>query len=94
MESKYSSWKLVSVVSWREWDVGWSWHSMHTLEPNIIFEESKLTPRTILRYLRKWGFLTQESKGKLRVDIQDSIIKIQIKSTYEPILALILEAEV
>jgi len=94
MESKYSNWELVSVESWRDWDGGWSWNNIHKLEPNIVFEESKLTPRTILRHLRKWGFLSPKSKGKLRVDIQDSIIEIQIKSTYEPILALILEAEV
>ena len=72
------------------YDGVWIWNESFLLEGDIYWHEEGLTPRRILRQLRKWGYLTESSKDKLRVVDEGDLIEIQDKSTGRPILALLL----
>jgi len=81
--------KLLSIDAWRD-DTGWTWNNHFLLEDGIFMTDP--TPRKVLRLLRQWGYLSQDSRGKCRVDMggayMDTFIEVQVKSTGEPILAL------
>ena len=72
------------------YDGVWVWNESFLLEGDIYWHEEGLTPRRILRQLRKWGYLTESSKGKLRVVDEGDLIEIQDKNTGRPIMALLL----
>jgi len=68
----------------------WTWNESYVLADDIIFCEAALTPRTILKTLRDWGYLSQASEGRVRVVDDGELIEIQEKSTGRPVLALLL----
>ena len=68
----------------------WMWNESWLIEGDILWHEEALTPRRILRQLRKWGYLTESSKGRVRVVDEGDLIEIQEKNTGRPILALLL----
>lgn len=69
----------------------WNWNESWLIENDIYWHQEVLTPRRILRQLRKWGYLTEASKGRLRVVDEGDLIEIQDKGTCRPILALLLQ---
>ena len=79
--------QLLSIEAWR-YDDSWTWNQWYSLENGIYWNESELTTRKILKALRKWGYLTEQSKGRLCVDDDGYNYIIQNKDTFEPILAL------
>lgn len=82
--------ELRSIDAWREREGGWTWNDSFKLEGGICFDTAALKPRTILKKLREWGYLTDHSKGRVRVQDDDSVIEIQDKGTGKPLLALML----
>ncbi len=80
--------RLLSIDAWKECEGNWTWNSWYSLESDIYFAESELTPRKILASLRKWGYLTEQSKGRLSIDDDGYNLVIQDKDTFEPLLAL------
>lgn len=78
---------LISIDAWRDCET-WTWNQWHTVEKDIYFAESELTPRKILAFLRKSGFLTDHSKGRLRVEDDGYNYVIEDRNTGEPLLAL------
>jgi hypothetical protein len=87
----YAKLDLVSIDAWRECEGGWTWNTSYRLEAGIWLEESRLTPRKILSFLRKAGYLTDASKGRVRVEeipTFEPFYEIQDKNTGEPLLAL------
>jgi len=79
--------ELLSVDAWRD-DCSWTWNAWYSLEKDIYIADSETTPRKLLSTLRKWGFLTAQSKGRLSIDDDGYNLVIQDKNTLEPILAL------
>ena len=71
-------------------DGNWIWNESYVIEQDIYWHEEGLTPRRILRLLRIWGYLTESSKGRVRVVDEGDLIEIQDKGTGRPILALLL----
>ena len=69
---------------------GWVWNESYVLADGLVFYETELTPRKILRKLRKLGYLTQASKGRVRVESYGELIEIQEKNTGRPIFAVLL----
>lgn len=84
----YTRFNLLSIDAWRECEGGWTWNQWYSLETDIYLAESQLTPRKIFSALRKWGYLTSESKGRVSIDDDGHNIVIQDKDTFEPLLAL------
>ena len=74
-------------------DGDWVWNESFLLEGDIYWHQEGLTPRRILRQLRIWEYLTDASKGKLRVVFEGDVIEIQDKNTGRPIMALLLLGE-
>ena len=85
--NKYLKCTLLSIDAWR-YNYDWTWNAWHKLEDDIFIMESETTPRKILAMLRKWGFLTDASKGRLSIDDDGYNIVIHDKNTLEPLLAL------
>jgi hypothetical protein len=94
MEEKYYKFQLRDVDAWANPEGGWSWNDSHVLEEDIFFADSRITPRIVLRKLREWRFLSEESKGKVRFVEDWPVLEVQIKSTGEPILAFIAQEEI
>ena len=82
--------KLLSIDAWRDSENGWYWNNSYLMEDDIYIEESELTPRKILRFLRTIC-LNDKSKGKLFIeDVAqgDYCFEVCLKSTGEPLFAL------
>lgn len=87
----YAKLDLVSIDAWRECEGGWIWNQSYLVESGIYLESSRLTPRKIFAFLRRAGFLTPESKGRVRLEeipAFEPIFEIQDRVTGEPLLAL------
>lgn len=78
--------RLIGIDAWRCDEGGWDWNSWYNIEEGIFMERP--TTRIILRCLRKWGFLTEQSKGKLAVEDDQYNFVVVDKNTREPLLAL------
>lgn len=93
---KYHNCTLISIDAWRDSEGGWDWNDMHKVEHDIMISEDSdilSNSRKCLAWFRQQGWLTDASKGKVRVDFNDDIIDgilivIENKNTGEPILAL------
>ena len=88
MNDEYEKFNLIGIDAWRD-DCGWTWNNHFILEHDICFGINSLTPRKILAALRKWGYLSEYSKGKVRIDnsINECLV-IENRNTGEPVLAL------
>jgi hypothetical protein len=86
--------KLLSIDAWREPEGGWTWNDLRIVERDWYWSPESLKPRQLLRRLRKSGYLTDASKGRVRVEVvaddwhDGTLIEIQDKNTREPLLAL------
>ena len=90
---EYVSLKLLSIDAWRDSEGGWYWNDMHCLDDSCLWGVKELTPRKVLNALRRAGFLSDWSKGRVRVDMHDEmmdgyLIEILNKNTGEPLFAL------
>jgi len=83
----YLKMDLLSIDAWSDCE-GWNWNQWYTVENDIYFAYSELTTRKILAFLRKSGFLTEQSRGKLRVEDDGYNYVIENRNTGEPLLAL------
>jgi hypothetical protein len=86
-EARYFKADLVSIDAWRE-DGGWTWNASYIVERDIVFGEDAITPRKVTSLLRKMECLTLTSAGKVRVSDEWPIIEVQLKSTGQPLFAL------
>ena len=82
--------ELRSIDAWRGGEGGWEWNDSYVLEDEVVFcGEAALTPRSILSFLRRIGYLSSNSKGRVRVVNEWPLIEIQNHNTGEPLLALL-----
>ena len=90
-EPEYIKFKLLSIDAWRD-ECGWYWNNCFTLEEDIFIVKTEITPRKIAAMLRKWNYLSEYSKGQIRVDMHpeycELFIEICDKGTGKPLLAL------
>lgn len=81
---------LLSIDAYKDEEGCWVWNDLYKLEEDIFIHETRLTPRTILKALRQWDYLTERSKGRVTVGYPhgNDLIEILAKGTQEPLLAL------
>lgn len=84
--------KLLSIDAWRDPE-GWCWNTIYLLENSLEIDEAILTPRKIAAFLRRRGFLSHRSVGRIRVDMHPEIadghlIEIRNKSKNKPLFVL------
>ena len=84
---EYTKFNLLSIDAWN-CDDGWEWNNWCIVERDIVFADSEITPRKVFKALRKWGFLSDESKGRVSMVDDGYNIVIQNKDTFEPVFAL------
>lgn len=84
----YLKMRLLSIDAWRMEPYCWTWNQWYILEDDIYFLESELTPRKIFKALRKWGYLSDYSKGRVSMFDDGYNLVIENKNTKEPIFAL------
>lgn len=89
-EKTYFKFELRAIDAWGDPEGHWVWNTSYVLADDLIFCETELTPRKILKALRDWGYLSKDSKGRVRVVDEGELIEIQEKNTGMPILALLL----
>lgn len=70
---------------------GWHWNDSYILESDVYFSLESLTPRRVLSTLREWGYLSEHSRGRVKVEDYGDLIEIVNRYTGEPILALLIE---
>ena len=88
MQQTKNLYTLLSIDAWHDSEGGWTWNNMFNIENDIyINEETANSPRALLSFMRRNNWLTENSKGKLRVEDTGYDIEIQKRGTYEPILA-------
>ena len=90
---KMEVFKILSIDAWRDMD-GWTWNN-HFKVGEITREDLERegrTNRTLLAYLRREGYLSDRSKGRVRVCDEHSydgtFIEIQDRHTGEPLFAI------
>ena len=88
MPEEYHIFELRSVDAWAEPGGGWFWNDSHILEEGIVFGDDALTSRRICKALRDWNYLSDYSKGRVRVVDDWPTIEIQNKNNGQPLLAL------
>ena len=88
-EARYFKADLLSIDAWKE-DGGWTWNASYTVERDIIMADSAITARQVTKMLRKMDFLSDASKGKVRVEMGLwPLVEVQLKSDGMPICALL-----
>ena len=87
-QEKQRHYELLFVDAWRDVDGGWTWNDSAVICDDFTLEDRDLTPRRVPFLLREKGYLTEESKGKIRVDFTEGMVEIVEKNTGEPLLAL------
>jgi len=80
--------ELRGIDAWRNEDGLWTWDNSWLIEEGIFMLEDQLTSRKIAQHLRKMGYLTAHSKGRIRVVDEWPLYEIQDKNTGKPFLAL------
>ena len=82
---------ILSIDARRDRD-SWTWNQWWT-RGTVALTESDLTPRKFCRMLREQGYLSDYSRGRVRVDMgrasEQVQIEIQDKATGEPLFAIV-----
>ena len=76
---------LLSIEAWR-YDEGWTWNNWFKIEEDIYIEEPT-NVRSLLKFMRRNGWLSDESKGRVELEDDGYNIVIQDRNTHEPIFA-------
>ena len=88
--SEVTKYRLVSIDAWRNECGGWDWNQSYTVEDGVYLGND-ITARRLLKFMRQSGWLTEKSKGRVRIDwhneMCDPFIEILNKNTGEPLLA-------
>lgn len=89
MIEKENFYRLLSIDAWRngDGDCGWQWNAWYTLEEDIYIAPDAATPRRVFKMLRK-DYLSEQSKGRVRLEDDGYNLVIEDRNTGEPIFAL------
>jgi len=81
---------VTTIDAWADDFGGWTWNDSWSAG-QLEIEGEKLTTRKVLNALRSEGYLSDYSKGRVRIDWlesfmdEGSVCEIQHKDTYRPI---------
>ena len=82
--------EIRSIEAWRD-ESGWSHNNSFVIlreECKKILLSPEITNRRLLQFLRDMGVLTENSKGKVRINEQWPYVEIQNKNTFEPLIQI------
>ena len=88
--TEVTKYRLVSIDGWRDYDGGWAWNDWYTVEDGVYLGND-ITARRLLKFMRQSGWLTNASKGRVRIDWHNEMcepfIEILDKNTGAPLFA-------
>jgi hypothetical protein len=91
MKKQFGIFEIRGIDAWKD-DCGWYWNDSWLIESDVVFGKDALTPRKIAKALREWGYLSEASKGRIRLESTDGESwEVLNKDTGEPVLALMIE---
>lgn len=80
---------ILSIDAWRNCDGGWDWNQWYKVGVIPLDEfESLKTPRSIIKYMRHEGYLSERSKGMIAVEDDQYNMTILQKSNRRPLFAI------
>ena len=83
--------RVLSIDAWRDIEGGWEWNNQYSAG-TVEFKTEYPTNRQILKVLRDEGFLTDYSKGRIKINRFDDYYypayEICEKGTGEPIFCV------
>ena len=80
-----NAYTLLSIDAWRD-ECGWYWNNKFLVEEDIVITP-ETTNRSLLKFMRRNGWLTEASKGRVRIEDTGYDIEIQDRNTGEPLFA-------
>jgi len=80
-----NTYTLLSIDAWR-YDCGWTWNNMFTVEEDIYLS-SDTSNRALLKFMRRNGWLSESSKGRVHIEDTGYDIEIQDRNTGMPVFA-------
>lgn len=86
-DKKEETVRVLSVDAWRSKHGGWEWNNWFKVG-TLPREACDYSPRKLLGLLRKDGYLTPGSAGKLALEDDGYNVVIVAKGTREPLYAL------
>lgn len=78
---------ILSIDAWAEPENSWNWNNWHKVG-EIVLEDIPKTNRAIIMYMRKKGYLSDKSKGRVTVEDDGYSLVIIHKSTGRPLFAI------
>ncbi len=87
MIEKENFYRLLSIDAWRDPYGGWEWNNWFTMEEDIYIPSEAITPRCVFKMLRN-GYLSDYSKGRVRLEDDGYNLVIKDRHTGKPIFAL------
>ena len=83
--------RLISIGARRDCYGLWTWNDIRCCGC-ISLDDDRISPRYVFKLLRDMGYLSEYSKGKVRMEeYGECDIEIQNRKTLEPLFALICE---
>lgn len=81
------TYRILSIDAWSLEPGAWSWNNWHHVG-NFPCELTNKSPRMIFAWLRKAGYLTASSAGKVAIEDDQANLVIVNRITREPLLAI------
>jgi hypothetical protein len=81
--------QLRSIDAWR-CDGGWEWNNSFLIERGVYIADDT-TPRELFKFMRRNGWLSDYSKGRVSMDDDGHIIEIQDRNNHQPLFAFVPE---
>lgn len=78
--------RVLSIDAWR-YDGGWNWNDWRAVG-ELPRETIDMSTRNVLRTMRKAGYLTDASKGRVSIEDDGYNIVVMRRHTLEPLFAL------
>ena len=75
---------ILSIDAWR-YDHGWTWNQWYKIGS---VEKLPDTDRKILAFLRKEGYLSSASAGRVAIDDDGYNVVVIDRKTYKPLIAI------
>ena len=88
--------EIRSIDAWKNPEGGWDHNNSFVIlreECKSILISSEITTRKLLQFLREMGVLSENSKGRVRIEDNWPYLEIQNKDTFEPLIQIYFEED-
>ena len=87
METSAQEFRILSIDAWRGMENGWDWNNWH-LVGTAPTDTVNLTARRLFAWMRREGYLSQTSAGRVAMEDDGYNVVIVDRSDRRPLLAI------